>query len=140
MTLMTNDFNDHHDRMVVVEVFVYDKKAKPDALSSARLFLTILTLATILSRVSRVCINLNHTFPMKERSTNNCLNLLKILHIPSHSTRTEYGSRTTIKGRNKEFSLTLEGAEHVLIISLLDRFHDEVASLGQTTEEDESLW
>lgn len=23
MTLMTNDFNDHHDRMVVVEVFVY---------------------------------------------------------------------------------------------------------------------
>ena len=138
---MTNDFNDHHDRMVVVEVFVYDKKAKPDALSSARLLqLTILILATILSRVSRVCINLNHTFPMKERSTNNCLNLLKILHIPSHSTRTEYGSRTTIKGRNKEFSLTLEGAEHVLIISLLDRFHDEVASLGQTTEEDESLW
>ena len=60
MTLMTNDFNDHHDRMVVVEVFVYDKKAKPDALSSARLLqLTILTLATILSRVSRVCINLN---------------------------------------------------------------------------------
>lgn len=40
MTLMTNDFNDHHDRMVVVEVFVYDKKAKPDALSSARLLLT----------------------------------------------------------------------------------------------------
>ncbi len=38
MTLMTNDFNDHHDRMVVVEVFVYDKKAKPNALSSARLF------------------------------------------------------------------------------------------------------
>ena len=77
---------------------------------------------------------------MKERSTNNCLNLLKILHIPSHSTRTEYGSRTTIKGRNKEFSLTLEGAEHVRILSRLDRFHDEVASLGQTTEEDESLW
>ena len=38
---MTNDFNDHHDRMVVVEVFVYDKKAKPDALSSARLFTNI---------------------------------------------------------------------------------------------------
>lgn len=38
MTLMTNDLNDHHDRMVVVEVFVYDKKkAKPDALASARL-------------------------------------------------------------------------------------------------------
>lgn len=59
MTLMTNDFNDHHDRMVVVEVFVYDKKAKPDALSSARLLqLTILILATILSRVSRVESNL----------------------------------------------------------------------------------
>lgn len=28
MTLMTNDLNDHHDRMVVVEVFVYDKKNK----------------------------------------------------------------------------------------------------------------
>ncbi len=56
---MTNDFNDHHDRMVVVEVFVYDKKAKPDALSSARLLqLTILILATILSRVSRVESNL----------------------------------------------------------------------------------
>ena len=26
MTLMTNDFNDHHDRMVVVEVFVYDTR------------------------------------------------------------------------------------------------------------------
>ena len=27
MTLMTNDLNDHHDRMVVVEVFLfYDKK------------------------------------------------------------------------------------------------------------------
>ena len=59
MTLMTNDFNDHHDRMVVVEVFVYDKKAKPDALSSARLLqLTIFILATILSRVSRVESNL----------------------------------------------------------------------------------
>ena len=23
MTLMTNDLNDHHDRMVVVEVFVF---------------------------------------------------------------------------------------------------------------------
>ena len=33
MTLMTT--------MVVVEVFVYDKKAKPDALSSARLFTNI---------------------------------------------------------------------------------------------------
>ena len=51
---MTNDLNDHHDRMVVVEVFLFMiRKAKPDALSSARLFLTILTLATILSRVSR---------------------------------------------------------------------------------------
>ena len=40
MTLMTNDLNDHHDRMVVVEVFCFMiKKAKPDALSSARLFL-----------------------------------------------------------------------------------------------------
>lgn len=56
---MTNDLNDHHDRMVVVEVFVYDKKAKPDALSSARLLqLTILILATILSRVSQVESNL----------------------------------------------------------------------------------
>ena len=56
MTLMTNDLNDHHDRMVVVEFFLFmiRKKVKPDALSSARLFLTILTLATILSRVSRV--------------------------------------------------------------------------------------
>lgn len=44
---------------VVVEVFCFMiKKAKPDALSSARLFLTILTLATILSRVSRVKTNL----------------------------------------------------------------------------------
>lgn len=29
MTLMTNYFNDHHDRMVVVEFFLfYDKKSK----------------------------------------------------------------------------------------------------------------
>lgn len=28
MTLMTNDLNDHHDRMVVVGVFGYDKKSK----------------------------------------------------------------------------------------------------------------
>ena len=41
MTLMTNDFNDHHDRLVVVEVFVYDMKPKPVALSSARLFTNI---------------------------------------------------------------------------------------------------
>ena len=26
MTLMTNDLNDHHDRMVVVEFFCFDKK------------------------------------------------------------------------------------------------------------------
>lgn len=136
---MTNDLNDHHDRMVVVEFFLfYDKKKQSLTLSRVPGFSD--TLATILSRVSRVCINLNRTFPMKERSTNNLLNLLKILHIPSHSTRTEYGSRTAIKGRNKELSLALEDAEHVLIISLLDRLHDEVASLGQTTEEDESLW
>ena len=43
----------------LLRFFVYDKKkVKPDALSSARLFLTILTLATILSRVSRVKTNL----------------------------------------------------------------------------------
>ena len=61
MTLMTNDLNDHHDRMVVVEFFLFmiRKKVKPDALSSARLLqLTILILATILSRVSRVESNL----------------------------------------------------------------------------------
>ena len=44
----------------LLRFFVYDKKkAKPDALSSARLLqLTILILATILSRVSRVESNL----------------------------------------------------------------------------------
>ena len=51
MTLMTNDLNDHHDRMVVVEVFVYDKKMQSLTLSRVPgFFLTILTLATILSR------------------------------------------------------------------------------------------
>ena len=57
MTLMTNDLNDHHDRMVVVEFFLFMiRKAKPDALSSARLlhFNNLNQLATILSRVSRV--------------------------------------------------------------------------------------
>lgn len=34
MTLMTNDFNDHHDRMVVVEFFLfYDKKKQSLTLS-----------------------------------------------------------------------------------------------------------
>lgn len=34
MTLMTNDFNDHHDRMVVVESFLfYDKKKQSLTLS-----------------------------------------------------------------------------------------------------------
>jgi mRNA-degrading endonuclease YafQ of YafQ-DinJ toxin-antitoxin module len=34
MTLMTNDLNDHHDCMVVVEVFlVYDKKKQSLMLS-----------------------------------------------------------------------------------------------------------
>ena len=33
MTLMTNDLNDHHDRMVVVEVFVYDEKMQSLTLS-----------------------------------------------------------------------------------------------------------
>ena len=34
MTLMTNDFNDHHDRMVVVKVFLfYDKKKQSLTLS-----------------------------------------------------------------------------------------------------------
>lgn len=36
MTLMTNDLNDHHDRMVVVEVFLfYDKKKQSLALERA---------------------------------------------------------------------------------------------------------
>lgn len=33
MTLMTNDFNDHHDRMVVVEFLFYDKKKQSLTLS-----------------------------------------------------------------------------------------------------------
>ena len=34
MTLMTNDLNDHHDRMVVVEFFFfYDKKKQSLTLS-----------------------------------------------------------------------------------------------------------
>lgn len=63
MTLMTNDLNDHHDRMVVVEVFVYDKKKQSLTLSRVPGFSD--TLATILSRV---CINLNLTFPLEGRS------------------------------------------------------------------------
>ena len=39
MTLMTNDLNDHHDRMVVVEVFVYDKKQQSLTLSRVPGFL-----------------------------------------------------------------------------------------------------
>ena len=50
---MTNDLNDHHDRMVVVEVFVYDKKMQSLTLSRVPGFYKFLTLATILSRVSR---------------------------------------------------------------------------------------
>ena len=117
----------------------YDKKKQSLTLSRVPgfyIFNNLNQLATILSRVSRVKLT---TFISHNGKMRNSF-FVKSLHIPSHSTRTEYGSRTTIKGRNKEFSLALEGAEHVLIISLLDRFHDEVASLGQTTEEDESLW
>lgn len=33
MTLMTNDLNDHHDRMVVLRFFVYDKKKQSLTLS-----------------------------------------------------------------------------------------------------------
>ena len=39
MTLMTNDLNDHHDRVVVVEVFVYDKKKQSLTLSRVPGFL-----------------------------------------------------------------------------------------------------
>lgn len=64
---MTNDLNDHHDRMVVVEFFLfYDKKKQSLTLSRVPGFSD--TLATILSRVSRVCINLNLTFPLEGRS------------------------------------------------------------------------
>lgn len=64
---MTNDLNDHHDRMVVVEFFLfYDKKKQSLMLSRVPGFSD--TLATILSRVSRVCINLNLTFPLEGRS------------------------------------------------------------------------
>lgn len=140
MTLMINDLNDHHDRVVVVEVFVYDKKKQSLTLSRVPGFL--LTSNPRYNPLTSFAslYKLKSYLPTGGKVTNNLLNLSKYLHFPCHCTRTEYGSRTTIKGRNKEFSLTLEGAEHVLIISLLDRFHDEVASLGQTTEEDESLW
>lgn len=64
---MTNDLNDYHDRMVVVEFFLfYDKKKQSLMLSRVPGFSD--TLATILSRVSRVCINLNLTFPLEGRS------------------------------------------------------------------------
>lgn len=33
MTLMTNDFNDHHDRMVVVEFFLFYDKKKQEGVS-----------------------------------------------------------------------------------------------------------
>lgn len=40
MTLMTNDFNDHHDRMVVVEFFLfYDEKKQSLTLSRVPGFL-----------------------------------------------------------------------------------------------------
>ena len=40
MTLMTNDLNDHHDRMVVVEVLFYDKKQQSLTLSRVPGFFT----------------------------------------------------------------------------------------------------
>jgi hypothetical protein len=55
MTLMTNDLNDHHDRMVVVEAFLfYDKKKQSLTLSRVPgfyIFNNLNQLATILSRV-----------------------------------------------------------------------------------------
>ncbi len=63
MTLMTNDLNDHHDRMVVVEFFLfYDKKKQSLTLSRVPGF--YITLATCLSRgfTRNTNLKLNH-FP-----------------------------------------------------------------------------
>lgn len=64
MTLMTNDLNDRHDRMVVVEFFLfYDKKKQSLTLSRVPGFYHI-TLATCLSRgfTRNTNLKLNH-FP-----------------------------------------------------------------------------
>ena len=66
MTLMTNDLNDHHDRMVVVEVFCFMiRKSKAWHSRERQAFPNNLNPRYILSRVSRSILP-KLMFPKKE--------------------------------------------------------------------------
>lgn len=64
---------------------------------------------------------------------------LVLIDIPSHCRSAEHSSRRTIKTANEEFSFALENLKDIFVVCLFDGFHNQIASLGQATEENESL-
>ena len=65
---------------------------------------------------------------------------LFLLDFPAECTCAKHSCIAFLKFGNEDFSLALVDVEHVAVVSFLDRLHDEVASLGETAEEDVSLW
>ncbi len=68
-----------------------------------------------------------------------CLLKRNILQIPAHCTGTKYRSRAAIESRDQELSLAPENLQYTLVVRFLERLHQEVTSLGKTTEEYECL-
>ena len=61
------------------------------------------------------------------------------LDIPSNGTCAEHGCRRTVEAAYKELCLASECVEHVFIVALLDRVHNQVAGFSEAAEEYKGL-
>lgn len=62
------------------------------------------------------------------------------LDLPSEGAGTEYGGFRPVQSGDKQFGFSAEDRQYVLVVSFFKRFHEQVARLGQSAEEDESFW
>ena len=61
------------------------------------------------------------------------------MNVPADGARAEHGGRRAVESANQELRLTLEHGHYVLVVTLLNRLHYQIAGLCQSAEEDERL-
>ena len=61
------------------------------------------------------------------------------LQFPAHGGGSQHGGGAAVEAGDEELGLAAEDGEHVLVVGALDGFHQQVARLGESAEEDEGL-
>lgn len=88
----------------------------------------------------RVCLHTKKLPPDYESKVAAPKKYVKLSDFPTYCRGTKNGSRCAIQSAYEELCLAFEDGKHLFVVASLDRFHDEVSSLDQSSKENEGFW